>query len=352
MSTAGGHFSALLASSAIEPAARIPVMVLTGFLGSGKTSLLNRLLRDPRIHGTAVLVNEFGEIGIDHDLVTATHPDTILLANGCLCCAVRGDLVAALVQLAQRSQPVAQVLVETSGLADPGPIVRTLVAEASVRPHFVLSGIACTVDAVQGLATLQRHGEAARQLAVADAIFLTKTDLLDGPPPPALLQHLRALNPAAALHGHPAGQPRAMRALLRLAPAALMARQSEAAPAYRLAVQADAPATAALHDGGIRSFVIVRDEPLPREGFAAWMDMLIAMRGEDLLRVKGIVNIAEQPEQPLVIHGVQHLFAPVGELPAWPGPDRRTRIVFITRGLDVESLDESLHVLARRRRRP
>ena len=351
MRAGGVHFSALVAGDAVESEARIPVVVLTGFLGSGKTTLLNRLLRTPDLQDTAVLVNEFGEIGIDHDLVMVTHPDTVLLANGCLCCAVRGDLVAALVKLAQRPKPVARVLIETSGLADPGPIVRTLMSEAAVRAHFLLAGIACTVDAVQGLSTLRQNGEAARQLAVADEIFLTKTDLLDAPTEPELLRYLRELNPAAALHENPAGQPQAMRQLLQTDPAALVARQSDAASVFRPAMQGgSAMPSMAIHDGDIRSFVIVRDQPLPLDGFTAWLDTVIAMRGQDLLRVKGIVNIAEQPDRPLLIHGVQHLFSPIGSLPGWPSQDRRTRIVFITRGIDAQSLDESLHVLARRRR--
>lgn len=342
-----GHFSALL-GAAPEPGARIPVTVLTGFLGSGKTTLLNRLLQLPDLRGTAVIVNEFGAVGIDHDLVAATHEDTVLLANGCLCCAVRGDLVQALARLLQRPEPPAQVLVETSGLADPGPILRTLLADPAVRARYALAGVACTLDAVLGLGTLQRQPEAARQLAVADAVFLTKTDLLDGPPAPALLERLRTLNPGAPLLADAAEQPRALLALLQADPAAVTAQQAGAAPAWRPV--APAQAEPAAHGEGIRSFVIVRTEPLPRAGFAAWLDMVIAMRGEDLLRVKGLVQLAEQPDQPLVVHGVQHLFHPPVSLPAWPGEDRRTRIVFITRAIDVQALDESLSVLARPRR--
>jgi G3E family GTPase len=355
-----GHFSALLAGgrTAADGRARIPVTVLTGFLGSGKTTLLNRLLREPDLHGTAVIVNEFGAIGIDHDLIAQTTEDTVLLANGCMCCAVRGDLVAALAALGARGAggdddvpPLRQVLIETSGLADPAPILRTLMGDPAVKDRFALAGVCCTVDAVLAPGTLDRHPEAERQVARADRLLFTKTDLLAGEPvAPALIGRVTRLNPTASLHAHAGEHVEVLHRTLRTDPDAIDRDAVGDGPFYRpppAAEGADAPSP---HPGGIRSFVIVRDEPLPRDGFQSWLDTVIAMRGEDLLRVKGIVNLAEEPERPLVFHGVQHLYEPPEFLPAWPSADRRTRIVFITRGVDAEALDESLRVFARRRR--
>ncbi|VVE11289.1 putative GTP-binding protein YjiA [Pandoraea horticolens] len=349
MSAGAGHFSSLVMAQSRDD--RIPVTVLTGFLGSGKTTLLNRLLALPDLHGTAVIVNEFGEVGIDNDLIANATDGTVLLSNGCMCCAMRGDLVDALARLGQRSAPpVRQVLIETSGLADPGPILRTLMGDASVRAVFSLTGVACTVDAVLGLDTLAREPEAMQQLAVADALFVTKTDLLDGPAPIALLERLRERTSQASIHGDPSGQPEALRALVR---ASQGTAPGDFSHVYRLGTRhtQDPAERTPIHRDGITSFVIVRDEPLPAEGFANWLDTLIAMRGKDLLRVKGIVNLVEHPDRPMIIHGVQHLFQPPELLPQWPGADRRTRMVFIARGVDAEALDVSLSVLARRRSR-
>ncbi|MDZ5459775.1 CobW family GTP-binding protein [Azohydromonas lata] len=355
-----GHFTSLLAAAAHEESGeRVPVTVLTGFLGSGKTTLLNRLLKLPDLQGTAVIVNEFGTVGIDQDLIAQASDDTILLPNGCLCCALRGDLVEALTRLSEQDEiagaPLRQVLIETSGLADPGPILRTLMGDPAVRPRFAVAGVACTVDAVLGMGTLDAHPESVQQVAVADALLLTKLDLLDGPPAPALLERLQSLNANATLHLDRERLPVALRDLMQrqdaLSAAAAQADARAETPFYRPVNPAIPTDQAPRHRDGIASFVLVRDEPLPREAFFAWMDLIVASRGEDLLRVKGLVHLAEQPEQPLVIHGVQHLFHPPMSLPAWPGTDRRTRIVFITRGLDAEALGQTLDVLVRRHMR-
>ena len=348
-----GHFSSLLAAD--QPGhARVPVTVLTGFLGSGKTTLLNELLREPDLQGTAVIVNEFGEIGIDHDLIANTTEDTILLANGCMCCAVRGDLIGALVSLGERAasdgSALRQVLIETSGLADPAPILRTVMGEPAVKDRFTLAGECCIVDAVLALNTLDRYPEAVKQIAMADHLFITKTDLLGEPISQALLDHVRSLNPTGAVHQERREYVAVLQQVMHTRPSDARPVSAESGIFYRPMPTTGDAGGPPPHSGGITSFVIIRDDPLPRDGFYAWLDMVIAMRGEDLLRVKGIVNLQEQPEQPLVFHGVQHLYEPPVSLQAWPSPDRRTRIVFITRGVDVEAMDESLRVFERRRR--
>ncbi len=348
-------FPPLDAPSPAEAGPRIPITVLTGFLGSGKTTLLNRLLRQPDMHGTAVVINEFGAVGLDHDLVDHTQENMVLLANGCICCTVRGDLVEAFERLAQSPQAqtgeLRHVVVETTGLADPAPILHTLMGDPRLARHWRLAGVACTVDAFHGMATLDQHREAVKQAAVADRLLLTKTDLVPDADRAPLLERLRSINPLASMTDGPDAALLELQGLLNRTGPALVPVPAEEGRSRFFPVSAPAAHDPSRHDDHIRSHVIVREQPLSREGFMAWLDMIAAMRGDDLLRVKGIVQLADDPEHPMVIHGVQHLFHPPETLPRWPSEDRRSRIVFITRNIEAEDIEATLTVFERRRTR-
>jgi G3E family GTPase len=300
---------------------KTPVTLVTGFLGSGKTTLIARLLAHPDMGETAVIVNELGEVGIDHHLLRRVDERTVLLNSGCVCCTLRGDLADELRDLDSRRTrgeipDFRRVVVETTGLADPAPIVYTLAAEPVVRHHFELDGIVTTVDALNGLV----EPESVKQAAVADVVVVTKTDVAD---PDAVEARVRALNPGAELVEAPFG-------------AIEPARLFERAPSdpRELAVEEHAP-----HDG-IRSFCLFLDEQLDWTAFGIWLTMLLQVRGSDLLRVKGLLNVGG--EGPLLLNGVQHVVHPPEHLPAWPDGDRRSRLVFIGRGLEREEVERSL----------
>ena len=339
------------------PADLIPVTVLTGFLGSGKTTVLSHLLGQPAFANTAVVINEFGEISLDHVLVRKTSEDIVELQGGCLCCTARGDLLGALQDLFRRRKhgmvpPFARVVVETTGLADPAPILHTLMRDRLIVAVYRLDGVVTTVDCVNGTDTLEVHGESVKQAAVADRLLLTKTDLAEPGAVDALRARLKALNPSAPMFAIENGRTEPS----MLFDIGLYEVESKSADVGRwlrdetLAAGDDASDhdhrhDVNRHDDSIRAFSVVRDTPVSGAAFGYFLESLIAGKGADLLRVKGIVNVAERPDTPAVIHGVQHLFHPVQWLDAWPDEDRRTRIVFITRDIPKAAIERFLDAL-------
>ncbi len=330
----------------------IPVCVLTGFLGSGKTTLLARLLKHPQFARTAVIINEFGEVGLDHELVETSEESFVELETGCLCCAVRGDLVLTLEDLLARRDggavaPFERVVIETSGLADPAPILHALMSDRGLAQRLALAGVVATVDAVNGLATLARCPESVKQVAVADRLVLTKTDLVGGGDAEALAGRLSAINPAATVLTASFGE---------VAPERLFDMGADGAQGLpteslllRLESRADEHQSHGhghdRHEAGISCFAVLREEPIRAVTLTLLLEVLAEHCGADLLRLKGIVNVAESPDRPAVIHGVQHVFHPPTWLERWPSADRCSRLVFIGRNLRrawVEALIDAL----------
>jgi G3E family GTPase len=342
-----------------QPSA-IPLNVITGFLGSGKTTLLQRLLLSRAFADTAVLVNEFGEVGLDHHLLRRIDDDVVLLQSGCLCCTIRGDLSLAIRDLYARRESgelprFRRLVIETTGLADPVPVLATIMSEPVIRHHFRLGNVITTVDAVNGGLHLDCQPESLKQIAVADRIVLTKCDIAEPEKSRSLVARLGRINPSAPIVESANSLPDA--ALLLGHDIYDQAAKSEEvrrwlAAEQQLALSHDAVPRAGhrhnvnRHDDRISAFCLTYERAIDWTAFGVWLSMLLHAHGDDILRVKGILNVAGA-STPVVVHGVQHLVHPPSHLAAWPDADRRSRIVFITRDIPRAEIERSLDTFNR-----
>ncbi len=353
---------------------RVPVTLLTGFLGAGKTTLLNHLIRDPEAGRIAVIMNEFGDVGLDHDLIEEATEETVLLQSGCLCCAILGDLAKTLATLiakrAAGNVNFDRVVIETSGIADPGPIVHTLATDRLIAQAFRLDGVVTLADAATGMRTLDQQFEAVHQVAIADVLILSKTDLVERFDLSRFEKRLERLNASArrirADHGKvPVGTLFGLSAMREgvtsldvdswLGMSAEMAKPDPLAglsgfaakPATPVAYSPSMPAAHEQHDHRISSASIEVTDPIPADVFDFWLDTLIALKGPDILRMKGLLHV-EGLQYPFVFHGVQHIFDTPVPLKSWSGEDTTSRVVVIARNIDEADLKGSLTVLLMR----
>ena len=342
---------------------KIPVTILTGFLGAGKSTLLNRILKDPAMKDAAVIINEFGDVGIDHLLVESSGDSIIELSDGCLCCTVRGELVDTLANLIDAVQTgrvklVKRVVIETTGLADPAPVMQAIMGNPVIAQNFELDGVVTVVDAVNGLQTLDNHEEARKQAAVADRLIVSKQSIAGGTD--ALMARLHGLNPRAAIMNADSDEAGSARIFVN----GLYDPGTKIADVRRWLHDEDEheheghhhhdhghdhghhhhhhdhghehqdPHDVNRHDASIRSFSIIEEKAIDPMALEMFIDLLRSAHGEKLLRMKAIIATSDRPERPLVLHGVQSIFHPPVRLPAWPDPeDRRTRMVLITKDL-------------------
>ena len=331
----------------------IPITVITGFLGSGKTTLLSSLLKKQEMTNTAVIINEFGEVGLDHSLIEHSDENIIELQNGCICCTIRGDLKKTLLDLLRKKsegeiEAFNRVVIETTGLADPVPIIHTLISSFDLQKSYLLDGVITLVDAVNGENTLSLQEEAVKQAAMAERIIITKTDLVDRETKESLIKRLSLINPSIKIISSNFGEVSIPELLgfdaydpyskSKDVTAWLAAEEFETDHHHHHQIDVNR------HDDRIQAFSITTDEPVSAMAFAFFRDLLTANMGSDLLRLKGIINIVGK-DFPAVIHGVQHIFHPVQWLDSWPDKDRRTRLVFITRNIKKDEIEKFFNAL-------
>jgi len=340
-----GHLWGVTTAPSASRPAPIQLQIITGFLGAGKTTLLNRLLKSPELAETVVIVNEFGEVGLDHLLMQGVEDGMILMESGCLCCTIRGDLVNTLEDLLRRRDngriaPFRRLVIETTGIADPAPILNVVLVHPYLSQRYELDGVVTLVDAVNGLATLAAHDEALRQVAVADRLVITKSDLV---PQPAAIEKLRQelarINPGASVLDAANGEA-SPAALIGLGLFDVAAKPSDVDAWLAIdAVMADGHRhvhDTNRHGDDIAAFALIAEEPVRRQTLDLFWSLLRSTHGPKLLRLKGLVHLVEYPQGPVVLHAAQQVIHPPVSLPAWPSADRRSRLVLIVRGLDPD----------------